>query len=256
VAEDNPINREVATAMLDEIGFEWDVAGTGREALEALSRRAYDAVLMDGQMPELDGYEATAELRRREGTGRRTPVIAMTAHALAGDRERCLAAGMDDYLSKPVYLDELRARLDRWIGEAPAPAAVPEATAAASDAPPPADLERLRRVCRRPADQKRMLDLFFTQADETMAGLATAVPAESGDSVRRLAHALAGASANLGFGPLSVALRVVERAGREGQWGGKNERLDAVRRELAALRRFLDEAFPAGEVSGGPPDGG
>jgi two-component system, sensor histidine kinase and response regulator len=257
VAEDNPINREVATAMLDEIGFEWDVAATGREALDALSRRPYDAVLMDCQMPELDGYEATAELRRREGAGRRTPVIAMTAHALAGDRERCLAAGMDDYLSKPVYLDELRARLDRWTAAStatPEPAAVPAPPL--SEAVPPADFERLRLVCRSPADQERLVRLFFSQATETMSGLEAAVPAESGDAVRRLSHALAGASANLGFGPLSAALRALERAGRDGQWSERDALLEGVRRELAALRRFLDERLPAGDGSGGPPDGG
>jgi signal transduction histidine kinase/CheY-like chemotaxis protein/HPt (histidine-containing phosphotransfer) domain-containing protein len=263
VAEDNPINREVATAMLDELGYDWDVAGTGAEALQSLSRRDYSAVLMDCQMPELDGYEAARELRRREGQGRRTPVIAMTAHALAGDRERCLEAGMDDYLTKPLYLDQLRQRLERWAGtsapsrspSAEPPPSAPSSAAAEPSVAPPADLDRLRAVCRGPEDVKRMSAMFFTQARETMAGLENAVPAQAGDDVRRLAHALAGASANLGFGPLSAALRALERAGREGQWENRSTLLEAARREVESLRRFLEEHLAAdglgGSVGGG-----
>ena len=124
VAEDSPVNQSVAVSMLERCGVRADVAANGREALEAVLERHYDAVFIDCQMPELDGYEATAELRRRElGLGTHTPVIAMTAHALAGDRDRCLAAGMDDYVVKPIHSDELVAKLERWIPAYRAPAA-------------------------------------------------------------------------------------------------------------------------------------
>ena len=102
VAEDNPVNQLVAARLLQQQGFSVDVVGNGREALAQHERNHYDAIFMDCQMPEMEGYEATAEIRRREGPGRHTPVIAITAHAVKGERERCAAAGMDDYIGKPM----------------------------------------------------------------------------------------------------------------------------------------------------------
>jgi CheY-like chemotaxis protein len=119
IAEDNVVNQAVARRIAEKLGHRADVVGNGREALEALARIDYDLVLMDGQMPELDGYEATIELRRRElSTGRHVPVVALTANAIEGERERCLAAGMDDYLSKPVTHRDLASKLERWLPSA------------------------------------------------------------------------------------------------------------------------------------------
>ena len=115
VAEDNPVNQVVAVRLLERCGFHAHAVNGGREALEALSTTRYDAVLMDCQMPEVDGYQATKELRRREHGTHHTPVIAMTAHAMPGDRERCLEAGMDDYLTKPMRHTDLADALRRWI---------------------------------------------------------------------------------------------------------------------------------------------
>ena len=133
VAEDSPVNQVVAVRTLERCGYRADVACDGQEALAALAARRYDAILMDCQMPVMDGYEATAEVRRRShGGAPRTPVIAMTAHAMAGDRERCLAAGMDDYISKPMRAHTLDEVLQRWIPGAPS-LAVAEPTAPARD---------------------------------------------------------------------------------------------------------------------------
>ena len=116
VVEDNAINQTVARGMLAKLGFQSDVAENGRKAVEAVSRHDYAAVLMDCQMPEMDGYEATREIRRRERAGRHVPIIAMTASATDADRSRCLAAGMDDYIAKPVRTDKIAVVLEKWAG--------------------------------------------------------------------------------------------------------------------------------------------
>jgi len=118
LAEDNLVNQEIASAMLTHMGCLVDVVSDGVQALEALTREHYDLVFMDCQMPELDGYEATKAIRAEEtrsAPSSRLPIIALTAHAMAGDRELCLAAGMDDYLAKPFNLEQLRAVLDKWL---------------------------------------------------------------------------------------------------------------------------------------------
>ncbi len=112
------VNQTVATRMVASLGHRADVAAKGLEAVQALSELRYDVVLMDCQMPEMDGYQATAEIRRLEGAKRHTPIIAMTAGAMTGDEERARAAGMDDYITKPVTRDELAAAIDRWLDDA------------------------------------------------------------------------------------------------------------------------------------------
>jgi len=120
LAEDNVINQKLAARLLEKHGHHVTLTANGREALAALDRENFDAVLMDVQMPEMDGFEATAAIRAREqGTGRHLPIIAMTAHAMQGDRERCLAAGMDDYISKPIKIRELTDVLEKFSVAAP-----------------------------------------------------------------------------------------------------------------------------------------
>lgn len=129
LAEDNPVNQRVAVRMLERLGYRVDVVGDGRQVLEALERADddyYAAVLMDVQMPELDGYETTKEIRRREGLKRHMPIIAMTANAMQGDREKALEAGMDDYVPKPVKREALDPVLKRWLPEEGAVAALPK----------------------------------------------------------------------------------------------------------------------------------
>ncbi len=118
VAEDNPVNQLVAVRMLASLGYTADVAATGAEAIRAVQRASYAAVLMDCQMPDLDGFEATREIRRLQDGATRTPVIAITASATQDDRDRCIEAGMDDYVSKPVRVEELRGVLTRWVARA------------------------------------------------------------------------------------------------------------------------------------------
>lgn len=114
LVDDNVVNQRLAARLLQKLGCEVAVASSGREALDVLVFQPQDLIIMDCQMPDLDGYQATRQIREIEGTTRRTPIVAMTAYAMRGDRERCLAAGMDDYYSKPVTGDDFIAMIKRW----------------------------------------------------------------------------------------------------------------------------------------------
>jgi len=121
VADDNQVNQAVASHMLKKLGHDVDIVATGVAAVDALERTNYDLVFMDCQMPDLDGYQATAEIRRREGSMHHIPIVAMTAHAMLGDREKCLAAGMDDYVTKPLLSDSLKNMVATWAEGTPEP---------------------------------------------------------------------------------------------------------------------------------------
>jgi len=117
VAEDNTINQKVALRMLEKLGCHVDVVANGAEAVRMVERLSYDLIFMDCQMPEMDGYQATASIRRLDGAKARTPIVAMTAHAMQGDREKCLKSGMDDYMAKPVQMVTIQAALEKWAAE-------------------------------------------------------------------------------------------------------------------------------------------
>ena len=224
LAEDNVVNQRVALGQLRKLGWMADAVANGREAVEALRRIPYDIVLMDCQMPEMDGYETTRRIRKREREesaplGSRVHIIAMTANALQGDREKCLAAGMDDYISKPVRAAELKLALEQWrlnrLGESTASLA--EAERLTPNSVQHIDLDRLRDAGNHDPQQIRdLIDLYLSEAETDLLALTPAIEADSHAQVARLAHRLFGASVTCGMVPLAAALRNLERTAHEG----------------------------------------
>jgi CheY-like chemotaxis protein len=247
LAEDYPVNQMVAIRMLERSGYRVDAVNNGREAVEALSNIPYAAVLMDVQMPEMDGYEATAEIRRREESGRHTPVIAMTADAMQGDRERALAAGMDDYIAKPVKHEELEAVLGRWI---PQPEQVllaqrSDGAAGANEDAPALDLSVLesRRGPQRdgePDKLARIVGLFIDDVPLRLEELRQAV--ERGDSqiVEETAHMLKGGSGYMGAVRMSEICADIQALGASGELSSAPELLDALEAEFKRIRPALE----------------
>ena len=235
VVEDNAINQAVAEGLLTRRGHRVDVAHNGREGVDAVFAADYAAVFMDCQMPEMDGYEATAEIRRREGAGPHVPIIAMTAHSLKGDRERCLAAGMDDYLPKPLQGDALDAALARWL---------PSANGGRDGA---IDLETLDRLHSEldGFDRPKALESILRQFLETMprgvAATKAAVDRGDPDGVRQEAHHLKGASATFGAARLAKVCEQLEHAGRAGDLQRARSAIDELEAAAAATETALEE---------------
>jgi two-component system sensor histidine kinase/response regulator len=200
LVEDNKPNQLLAVAVLTRLGYRADVVDNGREAVEAVMRGDYAAVLMDCRLPEMDGYRATAEIRRREGPSRHTPIIAMTASALPQDQERCLAAGMDGYIAKPMTLERVREVLAHWVhGEA---AAAPADRAAAAGSVLQHDrlalLSKLDAAGERPAVVARVVDAFLTRVPADLAALRAAARRGDATALGDAAHDLKGAAAAVG----------------------------------------------------------
>ncbi|WDK60031.1 response regulator [Xanthomonas campestris pv. campestris] len=229
LVEDNPVNLLVAQKLLGVLGFEADTATDGEAALSSMESTRYDMVFMDCQMPVLDGYAATRRWRamETESGGRPIPIVAMTANAMAGDRERCLAAGMDDYLSKPVAREQLDACLQRWLPRqallpgpstgAPSADAESAASAAQARALPILEsgvIDELYEVAG--ADTIRILQLFLEDAPGIIEGLEAAASNRDSMQLRDLAHTLKSSSANVGAQALANAARRIELAARTG----------------------------------------
>ena len=246
VVEDNAVNQMVARALLARQGCLADVAGSGREAVEATSRVRYDLVLMDCRMPDLDGFEATRLIRRREGAGRRTPIVALTASVSAADRDECLAAGMDDYLGKPIRVAELQATLLRFLPRARPEGAAPPAERALSDvALDGGVLRELRDAVGE--GFPRVLASFLASTSPKVAALRGAALGGDEEALRRTAHALAGSVGTVGALRLSELCRRLETApGRVADTDPLLEEIEAehrrVRQELLPLAGPLDPA--------------
>jgi two-component system sensor histidine kinase/response regulator len=280
LAEDNPMNQKFAVTLLKKAGYSVDAVGNGRMAIEALKRTAYDLVLMDVQMPEMNGFEATQIIRKREGEGKHTPIIAITAHAMKGDRERCLQAGMDDYVSKPIEPQELFDTIERWTKSRGSKKALspsnfsPSALKGDKDTPicgEPAcsepfnfvqdkrsrtaeptcgeyaesiDLETaLRRFGGDKEFFKEMLEEFFNYAPKQLEKLVEAIETGDAKMVEREAHSIKGAAGNLGaktFADLALQLEIL---GRTKDLAKAKELIGNLQTELNRVKDYFNQSF-------------
>jgi PAS domain S-box-containing protein len=251
VAEDNATNQKLLVELLKQRGDRIVLAGDGRQAVERFEREPFDIVLMDVQMPELSGLEATAAIRERERErGGHVPIVAMTAHAMAGDRERCLAAGMDGYVSKPIRADELFATMDRLAGEAHEGAPdSPDVTA--SDTAPAGDLPQetlqvrldkavlVGRFGGNEALLGEVLDVFAADAPKLLGQVASAAAGRDAAALASAAHALKGSIGLFSMGAAYLAARRVEQTARSGDIDAIDDACDDLTREVTRLNADL-----------------
>ncbi|MGH2690238.1 MAG: response regulator, partial [Actinomycetota bacterium] len=280
VAEDNSVNQKLTVKMLEKLGYRADVAGNGLEALEALGRIPYAAVLMDCQMPDMDGYEASRVIRRRERSGggeRRTPIIAMTASAFLENQERCREAGMDDFVAKPVDIDHLADVLGRWVdsgrptalrtpggrdaggphpgSQSPAPPPVPPPTgppavpAIPLDAPLDADrLGTLRSMAGGEQVLQQVIHLYLEELPGRLDALVGALQRREAPALEFAAHRLKGASGTLGATRLARLCEGLEEQGRSGSCDAAEALLADVASEARRVRAALLEAVAPAEA--------
>jgi CheY-like chemotaxis protein/HPt (histidine-containing phosphotransfer) domain-containing protein len=258
VAEDNIVNQQVALLLLKKLGYRADVAADGLEALQALEREPYDVVLMDVQMPRMDGLEATRRIRQRWPEGRRPHVIAATANAMQDEREACLAAGMDDYLSKPIRLEEVAAALSRCRPHLAPPAPAPaRESGVGAQAPSPAQpepqgqplpagvlhppaLERLLDTIGDDPDLLRaLIDTFLGDVPRLIDGARRGLQQGQADEVRRAAHTLKSNGATFGATSLSELSRELEALARSGALEGAADLTARIEAEYERVRIAL-----------------
>jgi CheY-like chemotaxis protein len=238
VVEDNPTNQKVIVLRLEKLGCRADVAQNGREAVDAVAVVAYDVILMDCQMPVMDGFEATAHIRRRGG--RRVPIIALTANAMEEDRERCLQAGMDDYLSKPVRNQELSEKLSHWILASQAEEEQEDSARSLHRFLASMEQEGIGRE-----DIDAVLGGFLGSSQKLVADVESAVMAHDGHGLRTAAHTLKGSSATVGLTSLAALAAELEKHEKAADWDGAARSLVLVRREYAAARQLVSAVMAA-----------
>jgi signal transduction histidine kinase/HPt (histidine-containing phosphotransfer) domain-containing protein len=250
LVDDNAINQKVAARILHQIGYHPDLAGNGREALAVLDQKPYDLIFMDLMMPEMDGLEATQTIRSRQKNetahsnyNSRIIIIAMTAHAMQSDRDKCLAAGMDDYLSKPIRPSDIRGVIEKW-GSPSAPAVETKPASVAKietpAAEPPVEMDRLNDLTDGNADSFReLVEMYHKQTTQQLAQIEAAVRANETDAVRRVAHSCAGASATLGMMRFAGLMRALEKEGASGKLTDATRICEDAAREFKAINDFL-----------------
>jgi two-component system sensor histidine kinase/response regulator len=258
VVEDNPTNQAVVRQQLEALGYSARIVGDAEQGLKVLSRERYDIVLLDCELPDMDGYSATREIRRREGDARHTTIVALTAHATEGQRERCLGAGMDDYLSKPVKIQAMAEMIDRWTrpepeadaNSSPATTAKPngELIDQGVDSARLADIARLAKPGEAAQLVSQIVDEFLADTSARMQLIKRAVESSDWDELASLVHSLRGAATIVGaarFAAICTELETLARANRVSEAAGVAQNVvEEARRLPALLQHALAAAFP------------
>jgi len=252
VAEDNIVNQKVAKRMLEKIGCTADVVADGIEAVHALSNVPYDLVLMDCQMPEMDGFEATRQIRLREEHGKHTVIVAMTANALQGDREKCLEAGMDDYISKPVRHTDLVTIIRRWMPMKNVMSAdVSDARIVIDDASI-IDTRRLYELSAIGGDDEPdllrvLVMMFMNDSVKRIASIYSSLETDDLPKMTIAAHTLKGSAGNMGARLLVPTCAEIERLGKNQTMEGVAQLYTKLEADFSlvkgALERFLKEFY-------------
>jgi CheY-like chemotaxis protein/HPt (histidine-containing phosphotransfer) domain-containing protein len=232
VADDHVVNQQIAARMLAKFGCEVEVAGDGRTAVAMHEVRGYDLILMDCQMPGMDGYQATARIRTLESGGKRTPIVGWTAFALQEERQRCLGAGMDDFMTKPLRPRPLHDMLQKWLRAANAPLPPPD------DPDAEDELEATREVFG--PDFADLANLFLRDSPQRLEAIHAAAGVNDAAQLVRLAHSFAGSTASIGANRLSLLCRTLETEARNGAMDRAAEALDTVDKEFARLEARLN----------------
>ena len=271
LAEDYPTNQKVTMQYLMKAGYNVTLADNGRTAVFLYKRSDFDLILMDIQMPELDGYQATRQIRDHEaglvkngdtsehGTAR-VPIIAMTAHAIKGHRETCLAAGMDDYMSKPLKRAALLEMVAKWSGENKSPATVSPAvseTENTSKVPETPVLPLAWEVALAEFDNDKeflaeVISDFFSSVQVQLARIEKALSEGDSRRIEQEAHAIKGGAANLTASPLSLAARALEEAGREGALENGRALFNTLKNEFGRLKTYVEVFIPSGPAASAP----
>jgi signal transduction histidine kinase/DNA-binding response OmpR family regulator/HPt (histidine-containing phosphotransfer) domain-containing protein len=245
VVEDNAVNQQVARRMLERHGHDVDVAGDGQAAIQAVRGGVYDVILMDCQMPVLDGFGATRAIRQLEGTGRRTPVIAMTAGAMVGDAEACFAAGMDDYVAKPVRWAELATHLDRWLTIADATTEATEPVPTGAGVLDPATIAGLQELDDDGGGMAAVVATFVATGKERLHELRRSVEAGDREAISAIAHSVRGSSGTLGAVRLASLCAEWEAVDTTGPPALDASRVEAIEQVFEAACAALLRTFPS-----------
>jgi len=241
LAEDNVFNQKVAIHLLEQMGYRADLAANGLEAIRSVERQLYDVILMDVQMPEMDGLEASRQICARWPRGQRPHIVAMTANAMQGDREMCLAAGMDDYISKPIRIPDLVAALERAAVLKQAEGKKQEEKAQMSGTLIDKEAWESMKSMTGPAFMVELIDVFLKDSPELIEQMRSGLAAGDIESVRRAAHSLKSNSASFGADRLAGVARDLEMIAKSGTLDGAESKLSAVEAEYAQLLPLLEE---------------